>query len=64
PMAAFSPVHKVGVQIIESIMLHARQDGRRVGRDQARAMTIELLHDVGVSSPESRVDSYAWQLSG
>jgi oligopeptide/dipeptide ABC transporter ATP-binding protein len=64
PMAAFSPVHKIGEQIIESIILHAQQDGRRVGREQARAMTIELLQDVGISSPASRVDAYAWQLSG
>ena len=64
PMAAFSPVHKVGEQIIETIRLHARQAGRQVGRDEARAMTIDLLRDVGISSPESRVDAYAWQLSG
>ena len=64
PMAAFSPVHKVGEQIIEAIRLHARQAGRPVRRDHARAMTIDLLRDVGISSPESRVDAYAWQLSG
>jgi oligopeptide/dipeptide ABC transporter ATP-binding protein len=64
PMAAFSPVHKVGEQIIEAIMLHVRQDGRQIGHDQARAMTIDLLRDVGISSPEARVDAYAWQLSG
>jgi peptide/nickel transport system ATP-binding protein len=64
PMAAFSPVHKVGEQITEAIMLHGRQEGQKVGRDQARTMTIELLRDVGISSPESRFDSYAWQLSG
>jgi peptide/nickel transport system ATP-binding protein len=64
PMAAFSPVHKVGAQIIETIRLHARQAGRQVERDEARAMTIDLLRDVGISSPESRVDAYAWQLSG
>src|SRR6202050_4874872 len=28
PMAAFSPVHTVGAQIIEAIMLHERPDGR------------------------------------
>lgn len=64
PMAAFSPVHTIGDQIIEAIRLHARQAGRAVRRDQARAMTVELLRDVGISSPGSRVDTYAWQLSG
>jgi peptide/nickel transport system ATP-binding protein len=59
PMAAFSPVHTVGQQIVEAIMLH-----ERVGRDQARARTMELFRDVGISMPESRIDAYSWQLSG
>ena len=59
PMAAFSPVHTVGEQIIEAIMLH-----ERVGREQARAKTVELFRDVGISMPEQRVDAYSWQLSG
>jgi peptide/nickel transport system ATP-binding protein len=64
PMAAFSPVHTVGAQIIEAIMLHVRPDGHPIGRDQARAMTVELFRDVGISAPEQRVDAYSWQLSG
>ncbi len=64
PMAAFSPVHTVGAQIIEAIMLHERQDERRIGREQARAMTIDLFRDVGISMAERRVDAYSWQLSG
>jgi len=66
PMAAFSPVHTVGQQIIEAIMLHASRhpDGRAISRHDARAMTIELLRDVGISMPEQRVDAYSWQLSG
>jgi peptide/nickel transport system ATP-binding protein len=59
PMAAFSPVHKVGAQIIEAIMLH-----ERAGREQARATTVDLLRDVGISMPEQRMDAYSWQLSG
>ena len=59
PMAAFSPVHTVGAQIIEAIMLH-----ERVGRDEARARTVELFRDVGISMAESRIDAYSWQLSG
>src|SRR5215467_6464474 len=66
PMAAFSPVHTVGQQIIEAIMLHASRhsDGREISRHDGRAMTIELLRDVGISMPEQRVDAYSWQLSG
>ncbi len=60
PMAAFSPVHTVGDQIIEAIRLHDTSISRR----EARARTIELFRDVGVSIPEQRVDAYSWQLSG
>ena len=65
PMAAFSPVHTVGSQVIEAILLHAEQaHGRTMSRQEARAMTIELFRDVGISMPEQRVDDYSWQLSG
>lgn len=67
PMAAFSPVHTVGQQIIEAIMLHAHRrhpEGRPIRRHDARAMTIELFRDVGISMPEQRIDAYSWQLSG
>jgi peptide/nickel transport system ATP-binding protein len=59
PMSSFSPVHTVGNQIVEAIMLH-----QHVDRGQARARTIEMLRRVGVSSPEQRVDQLSNQLSG
>ncbi len=59
PMSSFSPVHSVGSQIIEAILLH-----QQVSRRDARAMTIEALRRVGVSSPEERVDQLSNQLSG
>src|SRR5690242_17287296 len=59
PMAAFSPVHTVGAQIIEAIMLH-----EQLGRAEARARTVDLFRDVGISMAEQRVDAYSWQLSG
>ncbi len=67
PMAAFSPVHTVGEQIIEAILLHAhrrRGQGRPMTRREAREITIGLFRDVGISMPEQRVDAYSWQLSG
>jgi oligopeptide/dipeptide ABC transporter ATP-binding protein len=64
PMAAFSPVHTVGEQIIEAIMLHEREDGRPIGHSQARARVVELFRDVGISMPAQRIDAYSWQLSG
>jgi peptide/nickel transport system ATP-binding protein len=59
PMSSFSPVHSVGNQIVEAILLH-----QPVGRREARDKTIELLRRVGVSSPEERVDQLSNQLSG
>ena len=59
PMSSFSPVHTVGSQIVEAIMLHERVDRR-----QARQQAIEMLRRVGVSLPEQRVDQLANQLSG
>jgi len=59
PMSSFSPVHTVGSQIVEAIMLH-----QQISRRQAREKTIEILRRVGVSSPEQRVDQLSNQLSG
>jgi peptide/nickel transport system ATP-binding protein len=67
PMAAFSPVHTVGDQIAEAILLHQREwrpAGPSLTRREARRITIDLLRDVGVAIPEERVNAYAWQLSG
>jgi len=67
PMAAFSPVHTVGDQIIEAILLHGHrwQAGRRkLSKAEARDITVGLFRDVGISMPERRIDAYSWQLSG
>jgi peptide/nickel transport system ATP-binding protein len=58
-MTSFSPVHTVGSQIVETIRLH--QD---VGKREARERAVDMLRQVGVSSPERRVDQYAFELSG
>jgi len=59
PMSSFSPVHSIGNQIVEAILLHQDVD-RRGARDRA----IDMLRRVGVSSPDQRVDQLAHQLSG
>jgi peptide/nickel transport system ATP-binding protein len=67
PMAAFSPVHTVGDQVIEALRLHGRKwrpEGPALSSADARGITIELFRDVGISMPAERVDAYAWQLSG
>ena len=67
PMAAFSPVHSVGDQIVEALLLHWRQwrpEGPPLTRREARQITVDLFRDVGISMPEQRIDAYSWQLSG
>jgi oligopeptide/dipeptide ABC transporter ATP-binding protein len=59
PMAAFSPVHTVGNQIIEAIRLH-----RDVDKREAREIAVGLFKDVGIPAAEQRLDNYSWQLSG
>ena len=59
PMTAFSPVHTVGDQIMEAILVH-----EDVAREEARSRAVELLSLVGIPIPEERVDAYPHQLSG
>jgi len=59
PMASFSPVHTIGDQICEAIMLHHAVDKR-----EARKIALQMLKDVGIPIPEQRLDEYSWQLSG
>ncbi|MDE0339877.1 MAG: ABC transporter ATP-binding protein [Caldilineaceae bacterium] len=59
PMTAFSPVHTVGDQIMEAILVH-----EDTAREEARSRAVELLSLVGIPMPEERVDAYPHQLSG
>ncbi|MGC8780452.1 MAG: ATP-binding cassette domain-containing protein, partial [Anaerolineae bacterium] len=59
PMASLSPVHTIGNQIMEAIMLH-----QRVSKEEARAKAIEMLDPAGFPQPKQRIDSYPHQLSG
>jgi len=59
PMTALSPVHTVGDQICEAILLH--QD---VTSKQAEALAINMLGKVGIPSPETRLKQYPFELSG
>jgi peptide/nickel transport system ATP-binding protein len=59
PMASFSPVHTVGDQIVEAIMLH-----QPVNKREARKIALQMFKDVGIPIPEQRLDEYSWQLSG
>ncbi len=59
PMTSLSPVHTVGNQIGEAIILH-----QNVDKNEARVRTIEVLRKVRLPDPESIVDSYPHELSG
>ncbi len=59
PMTALSPVHTVGNQISEAILLH-----QNVSKKEARKKTIDMLSKVGIPGAEQRVDQYPFELSG
>lgn len=59
PMTSLNPVLKIGFQITEAITAH-----RTVSFKEASKQAINLLRQVGIQSPEKRIDSYPHQLSG
>jgi oligopeptide/dipeptide ABC transporter ATP-binding protein len=59
PMTSLSPVHTIGEQIMENILLHLPMD-----KEEARDRTVEELARVGIPNPAQRVDAYPFQLSG
>ncbi len=59
PMTALSPVHTIGAQIAEAILLH--QD---VDRHEARRRTVDMLARVGIARPDQRFDQYPHEFSG
>jgi len=59
PMTSFSPVHTIGNQIAENVLLHSS-----MSKAAARLHSIGMLKTVGVPRAEDRFDSYPFQLSG
>lgn len=59
PMTSLSPVHTVGNQMIEAILLHRTND-----KALAREIAYDMLVKVGISNPRQRLDEYPHQLSG
>jgi microcin C transport system ATP-binding protein len=59
PMTSLNPLHTIERQITEILYLHNPISGR-----MARARTLELLTQVGIPEPETRLGSYPHQLSG
>ena len=59
PMTSLNPLHRLDRQIAESLTLHQGLTG-----EAARTRTLELLTQVGIRDPESRLKSYPHELSG
>lgn len=59
PMTSLNPLHTIGAQIGEILQLHNGMRGQA-----ARARVLELLTQVGILDPETRLGSYPHQLSG
>jgi oligopeptide/dipeptide ABC transporter ATP-binding protein len=59
PMSALSPVHTIGDQVREAILLHQRVDKKRATRIAA-----DMLHKVGIPNAEVRLRQYPHELSG
>ena len=59
PMTSLNPLHTLDKQLGESLLIHQGLTGRA-----AEDRILELLHEVGIVDPESRLKSYPHQLSG
>ncbi len=59
PLTSLDPLYRIGEQLIETIETHTDRRGTA-----ARKRAIELLADVGIPAPETRIDNYPHQFSG
>ena len=59
PMTSLNPVYRIGEQIVEAIQAHEKVDKR-----QAKKRAVELLKQVGIPNPDSRVADFPHQFSG
>ena len=59
PLTSLNPLYSIGRQLVETIETHTEMRGRA-----ARERALELLGEVGIPSPELRIDHYPHQFSG
>ncbi|HQZ11871.1 MAG TPA: ABC transporter ATP-binding protein [Devosia sp.] len=59
PMTSLNPLHRIGAQIGEALANHTDLSRRAI-----RERTLELLAQVGIPNPKSRIDDYPHQFSG
>ena len=59
PMTSLNPVHTIGKQLIEPLILHLGRD-----RDEAKVEAFSLLERVGLVDPQRYFSAFPHQLSG
>jgi peptide/nickel transport system ATP-binding protein len=59
PMTSLNPVFTIGMQVMEVILAH-----ENVSKDEARRRAIEILTEVGIPEPATRMKQYPHHLSG
>ncbi|MDO4284147.1 MAG: ABC transporter ATP-binding protein [Eubacteriales bacterium] len=59
PMTSLNPVMTIGDQLTEGMILHLK-----ISKAEARARAVELMKEVGIPDPETRLDAYPHQFSG
>ncbi|MFT5208990.1 MAG: peptide/nickel transport system ATP-binding protein [Flavobacterium sp.] len=59
PMTALNPVHTIGKQLTEVLLLH-----KDISTQEAIIQSVEILDRVGIPSPDIRMTEYPHQLSG
>ena len=63
PMTSLNPFISIGEQLIEPLIYHP-DPARKQSREAARKQAIELLEEVGIIDPHTRVDCYPHEFSG
>ncbi|MDO9318660.1 MAG: ABC transporter ATP-binding protein [Gammaproteobacteria bacterium] len=59
PMTALNPVHTIGRQLTEVLLLH-----KPISKNQALREAVAMLDKVGIPAPDIRMGEYPHQLSG
>jgi len=59
PMTSLNPIFKISDQMIEVIQLH-----RKVNKNEARDIAVEMMESVGIPDSAERIDNYPHQFSG
>ena len=59
PMSSLNPLHRVGKQVAENLLMH-----QKITIKQAKRQTIKLLKLAGIKNPAVRFNAYPHELSG